>query len=164
MLLNTRLQEPSLGLVRTIQQTQKDFQTNNAVACNVSTAVSLGDRKSSPERTIRDMLYKKTEVSQISSTFMTVTSCVTQCWNCPCCKAFDMASAEIGAERNPQKTEVIHHVSDLDSSCLENQRSSPFGLCRHSSPWKHHTRSCGGTPSVCHRPAPCTSRRHPGHA
>ena len=34
----------------------------------------------------------------------------------------------------------------------KNQRGSPFGLCRHSSPWKRHIWSCSGTSPVCRRP------------
>ena len=34
----------------------------------------------------------------------------------------------------------------------KNQRGSPFGLCRHSSPWKRHIWSCSGTSPVCCRP------------
>ena len=34
----------------------------------------------------------------------------------------------------------------------KNQRGSPFGLCRHSSPCKRHIWSCSGTSPVCCRP------------
>ena len=32
---------------------------------------------------------------------------------CAFLQEFDVANAEVGAERNPQKTEVIHDVDDL---------------------------------------------------
>ena len=32
---------------------------------------------------------------------------------------FDVANAKVGAERNPQKTEVIYHVNDLGAAPLE---------------------------------------------
>ena len=32
---------------------------------------------------------------------------------------FDVANAKVGAERNPQKTEVIYYVNDLDAAPLE---------------------------------------------
>ena len=58
---NSRLREhlPWIGTHGT-QETQKDCQTNSAAECNVSTTFSLEARKSSSERTIHDMLFKKT--------------------------------------------------------------------------------------------------------
>ena len=53
--LNVKPLEPSPGSAHTTQQTQEDFKTNNTAGCNVSKAFSLGARKSSPERTIRDL-------------------------------------------------------------------------------------------------------------
>ena len=37
----------------------------------------------------------------------------------PYLQVFDTASAKIGAERNPQKSEVIHHVQNLDAALFE---------------------------------------------
>ena len=38
----------------------------------------------------------------------------------PCyVQEFDVANAKVGAERNPQKTEVIHYVNDLDAALPE---------------------------------------------
>ena len=31
-------------------------------------------------------------------------------------REFDLANAKVGAERNPQKTEVVHNVNDLDGA------------------------------------------------
>ena len=31
-------------------------------------------------------------------------------------REFDLANAKVGAERNPQKTEVVHYVNDLDGA------------------------------------------------
>ena len=67
-------QEPSLGLARTTQQTQKHFKTSSTAE---STTFSLEARKSSLELTIHDMLCNKTEAWQTSGTWMVVTSCVT---------------------------------------------------------------------------------------
>ena len=61
VLLNSRLQEPSFGLGRTTQQTQKDFQTNSAAECIISTTLSLEAWNSSSEQMIHDMLSKKME-------------------------------------------------------------------------------------------------------
>ena len=36
-----------------------------------------------------------------------------------CLQEFDVASAMVGAERNPRKTDVIYHVNDLDTALLE---------------------------------------------
>ena len=37
-------------------------------------------------------------------------------------REFDVANARVGAERNPQKTEVITHVNDLDAASPESSR------------------------------------------
>ena len=39
----------------------------------------------------------------------------------PYLQAFDTANDEIGAERNPQKPEVIHYVTDLEAAPVEWQ-------------------------------------------
>ena len=65
------------------------------------------------------MLCKKTEAWQSSGASMMVTSCVTQCWYCP-------------AEAKPTENKK------------SSARNSPFGQCRHKSPWKYHTRSRSG--------------------
>ena len=114
VLQNSRLQEPSLALVRTIQQTQNDFQTNCTVECNVSTVFSLEARKSSSERTIRDILFKKTEAWQTSGTWMRHP--VSPIAGIAYLRAFDAANVKTGAERDTQKTEVIYHVLHLDAA------------------------------------------------
>ena len=37
----------------------------------------------------------------------------------PFLQAFDAATGNMGAERNPQKTDVIYYVGDLDAALLE---------------------------------------------
>ena len=68
---------------------------------------------------------------------------------------FDDANAKVGAERSPQKTEVIHHVNDLDAAPLEwrihevqNMTKSPRS---HSG--KLHTCSGCRTATAHHGPA-----------
>ena len=50
----------------------------------------------------------------------------------PCyVQEFDVANAKVGAERNPQKTEVIHYVNDLDAAPPE-WRIRDVQLCPRS--------------------------------
>ena len=48
-----------------------------------------------------------------------VTFCATQSWCRPFLQEFDVANAKVGAERNPQKTDVIYCVNNLDAAPLE---------------------------------------------
>ena len=72
--------------------------------------------KSSSEQMIHDMFHQKNEAQRTSGTKMMETSCVTLRWCFPFLQAFDVADAEIGADRNQQRTEVICCVSDLDTT------------------------------------------------
>ena len=65
---------------------------------------SLEARRSSSERTIRDMLCKKTEAKQTCGTLTTATSCAVQYKFFPTCKP-STAHVKIGAERNRDKQE-----------------------------------------------------------
>ena len=51
---------------------------------------------------------------------------------------------KVGAERTPQKTEVIHNLDDLDAAPpewkIDDVRKTGHGL--HTNRWEHHTRSC----------------------
>ena len=53
-----------------------------------------------------------------------------------------VANAKVGAERNPQKTEVIYCVNDLDTAPLEWRIGDVQNMASlHSCRWKHHARS-----------------------
>ena len=79
---------------------------------------------------------------------------------------FQVANASVGAEQNPLKTEVIHHVNDLDAAAPEwrigDVRKNEPNL--HSYRWKHHPRSRCRISAVRHGPAPEQGRRHPSDA
>ena len=58
-------------------------------------------------------LQKKKEAWRTCGTWMMVTSCVTRSWLVPSyLHEFDDANTTVGAERTPQKTEVIYNVED----------------------------------------------------
>ena len=76
-------------------------------------------------------------------------------------QAFDTANAQSGAKRNPQKTEVIYHVADLDAA---PPRWRINGVRFYGCSWTRHTWSCTGTSPVCCRPTPGKRRRHPRFA
>ena len=111
--------EPSPGSAHKTQQTQEEFKMNNATGCSKSKTFSSAAQKNSSALTIRDMLCKKNggladqwyldDGDIICHPLLVL----------PYLQAFDTANAEIGAERNPQKTEVIHYVKDLDAAHLE---------------------------------------------
>ena len=50
---------------------------------------------------------------------MMVISTVTRSWCPPTCTNFDDANDKVGAECNPQSTEVIYYVADLDTAPLD---------------------------------------------
>ena len=50
----------------------------------------------------------------------------------PCLQDFDVANAEVGAERNPLKTEVIYNVNDLDAAPAEWRIGDVWSLAKTS--------------------------------
>ena len=85
---------------------------------------------------------------------ISVASCLQDC---------DDANDNVGAERHPQKTEVICHVADLDAAPPEYERGA-FACLNLSGRWKQHARSRYGTPSVHRGPTLGQSRRHSSNA
>ena len=92
---------------------------NNPIECSESETFSSAAQKNFPERTIRVTFGENMEAWQISCFWMMVTSSVTQYWHCPICKLLTQLTFKMGAERHPQKTEVICYVADLDIAPLD---------------------------------------------
>ena len=131
------------------------LQAEHAVRMQRISNFHLVDVKNSPELRTHDMLCNDLEPWRTCGTWMMpilVPSYLHE---------FDDANAKVGAERNPQKTEVVCYVDDLDAALLGGQ----LATCRkwhslHSNCWKYHTRSCCGAPTVHRGPALGQGRRH----
>ena len=80
---------------------------------------SLAAQRNSQEQMTLDTPCRNAEVWQISGMWMAVTSCVTLRWSSLRLAVLDAANAQIGAERNRQKTEVTDCVPDLDNADRE---------------------------------------------
>ena len=77
----------------------------------LSANFQLGVQQSSPAPTTR----RKAEAWRINGTWTTLTICVTQSWCYLFCRTSTSPTPE-SEQRNPLKTEVIHHVNDLDAA------------------------------------------------
>ena len=72
---------------------------------------------------------------------------------------FDIADAKIEAKRNPQRTEVIYFVDDLDAAPrVETWRCAEHGQSLHSYRWKRNTRSRCWITTVRSGPDLCQGR------
>ena len=97
------------------QWMHNDFKLNETARCSKSKTFSSETQEKSLELTIRDMLCRKTEAQQTSDIddgdtprHPTLVLSYQQ--------AFDTADTKIGAEREPQKTEIICYVGDVDAA------------------------------------------------
>ena len=72
--------------------------------------------RSSSEQMIRDMFCKKTEAWQTNGIWIMAGSSVTHYWRCSFHKRSTRLMLKTEAERDPQKTEVIYCITDLDAA------------------------------------------------
>ena len=118
-LLTNKPHVPSLGSGRTNQWKNSCCKLNTTARCIRFRSSVV--QKNISELTTRDMICRKTEAQQTNGTFddgdivchpMLVLSYL---------QTFDTANVKIGTERNPQKTEVIHYLPDLDAAPPERR-------------------------------------------
>ena len=106
-LLSNKPREPSLGSVRTTRWNSNYFQMNELARCSEFKTFTSVVQNNSVELTTRDMPCRKMEAWQTSGTFDDGDILCHPMLVLPYLQAFDTANVKIGADRNPQKTEVI---------------------------------------------------------
>ena len=150
-------QEPSLGSARTTQQTQEDFKTNNAAECNVPKLSTW--RPGKAHRSGRSATCSKRRRS--TGSWMTATSCVTQCSTHERVQVCQDPQTEFALLRESLGVSRMNHILRVHGyTLLHEEEAKTFNEVGQRS---HERRFPGFTEDSAEQAVLCASQSGFGH-